>query len=313
MVFLTHMARLKATLLPQLVANLVPIPVDISSTDKPIYTPPSYSVIEPITTVATFDGAYNLGVLLWGFVLYQGIFTTAGRPADWVLPLLGPLFSVEKETWYQDFKDGYSFTVPPIIEAARCLMFLFLGYYANRLIIAGFDNDLYWGWAISGALTIPTGLLALARNAEKKMTREMAVLEKEMIQYFDEFAAQRLIRQLDRTAVTPAGQRVITKTPETAIIMQFRRSNEKYRDPEVVSDRMIRRIIRAKVGYKPDKEGDFKYIEMLNLAKESRLKLAENLKKAEEARNEFLRACAEEEECDVDFIGSDFIRITPKS
>lgn len=266
-----------------LINSLTPIPVEISSSDVASYMPPAYTDIAPVTDIQALEGAGNLGILLWAFVLYQGIFTTAGRPADWLLNVFGLLPGVKEALWYRDFKAGFAHTVPPAVEAGRVAFFLVLGFYVCGLTTSAFDGDAYWGWAIPGSLTIPVGLLALVRGSERKITRTMAEFQEQMTLDFDAFFAERITRNQDPT-VTAAGQRLVIKTPERAIISQFRRSNEKYRDEAAVPDKIIRKVIRSKVGYKPDQEGDYRYIEMQNLARQAQRKLEENLKRAREAR-----------------------------
>ena len=102
------------------------IPTDISVDDK-IAALATIKLV-PDTSIDTFIGGDNLGVLLWTFVLYNGIFAISGKPADWLLPLIARIIGIdveasstelqEKETtvWYAAYKDGYYFEVPPLIE-----------------------------------------------------------------------------------------------------------------------------------------------------------------------------------------------------
>ena len=274
-----------------LTAALTPIPVEVSSTDVRVYVPPPPMLV-PDTSIVVLEGAGNLGTLLWAFILYQGIFTIAGRPADWILPIIVKAFpGTEKEQWFLDFSDGFAFNVPPQIEGARVAFFLLLGYYTAMATVAAFDGDNYWAWAIPGAASIPVGLFALARGTEPAITRESAELELRIAQDFDNFASARLSFEPER--ITTAGQRIVSKTPESAIISQFRRAYGPYRDESVVPDKVIKRVIRAKMGgRKPDKEGDYLYLSMSNLSRESRQQLQDNLKRAELARQEAAAAAA---------------------
>lgn len=277
-----------ASLKPLLVSALTPIPVDISSVDAP-YVPRSLdpaapALLEPITTIVQLEGAANLGVLLWAFVLYQGPFTTSGRPAEWVLPIVAKGLNCEKEQWYLDYKEGFKFSVPPAVELVRVLFFLSLGYYVDMLTIASFDGDSYWGWAISGSLFIPVGLLALARGAEKAETREEKALADEMRRDFSAFGASRLTRHDPRTPLVVNGRNKVYQTAEASLILAFRRSFDKYRDEAVVPTKQIKRIVRAWVGYKPTADGQYLHLELQNLRRESKEALAENLKKAEALR-----------------------------
>ena len=272
-----------------LLNQLTPIPVEVSSTDtysEALRLSATDSSLEPITAIVQLQGSDNLGTLLWAFVLYQGIFPQAGRPADWILtPLAKALGASDADPWFKDMSEGFSFDVPPFVEAFRVALFLAVGYLCDILVVKGFDNDSYWGWAIAGSLTIPVGLIALARGAEPRYTREMAALETKARLEFDEFAAQRL--SVVPETITVSGQRIITKIPEKSIIAQFRRTNAIFRDESLVTDKMLIRVVRAKIGRKPTKEGDerlYYNIGMSNLARDAKLQLAENLRKAEEAR-----------------------------
>lgn len=276
---------------PSLRLRLRPIPVDISSSDLP-YLPQSIdpsaaTLLEPVTKVVELEGGTNLGVLLWAFVLYQGIFTTAGRPADWVLPVVAKGLNCESEQWYIDYRENFPYTVPPAVELVRVLFFLSLGYYADGLVINSFGSDPYWGWATAGSLSIPIGLLALARGADKKATREEVALSEAMQRDFSDFGGSRITRHNpNEPLIGPSGRKKIFEAAESSIILAFRRSYERYRDDTVVSDKQIRRVVRAWVGYKPTPEGAYKHLELQNLRKESKEALAQNLKRAAELRRD---------------------------
>lgn len=268
---------------------LKPIPVDISSSDLPYLPkaldPSAAALLEPVTKVVQLEGGSNLGVLLWAFVLYQGIFTTAGRPADWVLPVVAKGLSCESEQWYKDYVEGFSYVVPPAAELCRVLFFLSLGYYFDMLVIRAFDGDVYWGWATAGSLSIPIGLLALARGADKKETREESALAEAMRRDFLEFGGSRITRHNpNEPRISSNGRKTIYETAEAQLIVAFRRSYERYRDDAVISDKQIRRVVRGWVGYKPTPEGTYKHIELQNLRKESKEALELNLKRAAELR-----------------------------
>jgi len=76
----------------------------------------------------------------------------------------------------------------------------------------------------------------------------------------------------------------IIETPERVLVTSFRRAYERYRDESIISDKVVRRVVRGWVGYKPTSEGVYLYIELQNLKKESRDALANNLEKARELR-----------------------------
>ena len=128
--------------------SLVPIPVEISSTDSIVsntntITNSVKSINIPNTSIDTLEGGDNLGTLLWSYILYNGIFTN-GKPADWYLPVVTKVFSNDNDEWYKDYIDGYSFQVPILIEAVRFATFFILGYYVNLTIINLFDSDSFW-------------------------------------------------------------------------------------------------------------------------------------------------------------------------
>lgn len=66
------------------------IPMDISTMDtvEKWTNTASAGALLPDTSINSLDGAINLGAILFTFVLYNGLFGKAGRPADWVLPVV---------------------------------------------------------------------------------------------------------------------------------------------------------------------------------------------------------------------------------
>jgi len=307
MVLLAPIAKRLALTVAQ---ALTPIPVEISSSDVREYVAPR--LLEPDVSIAALDGASNLGCLLWAFVLYQGIFTTAGRPADWVLPALAKVFSLDDSDWLLDYKAGYAFTVPTAVELSRIAIFVVLGYYSNLLTILLFEGDAYWGWATAGALSIPVGLLALARGTEPKYTRAIADLEKQAATDFCEWALQRL--SIVPETITASGQRIITKTQEQAVMRQFRRSQAAYRDETgPLTDKILRRVIRDQLRRKPDREGAFRNIAMSDLTRDAKAALKANLKTAALAQSAAEAEAKAKAEADAEINaevveGSDFVR-----
>ena len=127
---------------------------DLSFDDRYELDIVSSPLLVPETSINQLEGAGNLAVLLWTFVLYNGLIgLLKERPAELILPSLSKVLFFENDTWFKDFKDGYSFTVPPTVEAARVGIFLVAGYYLNVLITNSFDGDAFWGYAIAGSLT----------------------------------------------------------------------------------------------------------------------------------------------------------------
>ena len=162
--------------LPSRLSMLRPIPVEISSTDS---APPVMpDLLLPNVEVQSLDGGGFLGVLLWTYVLYNGLFGLAGRPADWTLPPLARLFKLESEEWYSNYQSGYDYFVPPALEALRVGFFGILGYLLNMGIIRSFDGDAFWGWSIGLCLTIPSSLINLSRD--KRLSREQSEFQVHM-------------------------------------------------------------------------------------------------------------------------------------
>jgi hypothetical protein len=152
------------------------VPLDISSTDKfSDVVPRSAGLLLPDTSIATLDGGINLGALLFAFVLYNGLFGKAGRPADWVLPGFARLLNQENEQWYRDYADGLQSIVPPQVEFLRFAVFTLLGWGTNLLWVSLFDGDEFWGWSTGLCLALPSALINLSR--EPKLTREEATFD----------------------------------------------------------------------------------------------------------------------------------------
>lgn len=147
------------------------IPTDLSVSDRiaPI-------VIDPMNTpnvdIQALEGGAFLGILLWTYISYNGLFGLAGRPADWILPSLAKLTKQDDEQWYKDFIDGFYFFCPAPLEALRVLFFMGVGFLANTACIRAFDGDSFWGWSIGICLGIPSGLINISRD--KLLTREKA-------------------------------------------------------------------------------------------------------------------------------------------
>lgn len=155
-----------------------PIPVEISSTDT---VPPvaQETLLLPNVEVHSLDGGGFLGAMLWTFVLYNGLFGLAGRPADWTLPLLAKISRQESGEWYLNFKSGYDYFVPPALEAIRVGFFGLLGYVLNESIVSSLDGDIFWGWSIGTCLAIPSALINVSRD--KRISREKSEFQVRVI------------------------------------------------------------------------------------------------------------------------------------
>lgn len=120
--------------------------MDISSTDtidRASKAVAAAGTLLPDTSINSLDGGVNLGAILFTFVLYNGLFGKAGRPADWVLPIAAKVAGEEQSLWFKDYSDGFSFQVPPTVEFLRFGFFAVLGWFTNLAWIAALD-----GWAI---------------------------------------------------------------------------------------------------------------------------------------------------------------------
>ena len=249
------------------------IPVDISSTDRMssryAELTQQQSILIPDTSIQTLDGGFNLGFLLFTFVLYNGIFGKIGRPADWLLPVLSKATQQEETEWFKDFKEGYSYDVPPIVEALRVAVFALLGYGLETVWVASFGGDTFWAWSTGICLALPSSLITLARDPLP--TREQSMKDLLLKEAFDEFASQRLTR-------VRGDKKVFAN--QVNIIVAFRRSYGAYRTEEDVSDRTLQKLIRKWVGYKADSNGQYFGLSLSNKKQEAREALAKSIVRA---------------------------------
>ena len=158
------------------------IPSEISSLDTA--SPPSLSgMILPDTSIVSLYGADNLGVILWTFVLYNGLYVTPLRPVDAFIPLVAQLVQQEGSQWYKDFQDGFSCQKPPLVDFITISFFILAGYLLNSFVNSSLGGDHSWGWSIAACLAIPSGLFSVAKS--KKLTREDAIKQvREHVQIF---------------------------------------------------------------------------------------------------------------------------------
>jgi hypothetical protein len=293
----------------------------------------SRQLLLPQTNIVELDGGGNLAALLFAYTFYQGLFTT-GRPAEWVLPYIAAVFAERESPWYIDYKEGYAFVVPPVMEAARCAVFLAIGVLASQYLITALESSFY-GYSTAFCLALPAALLSLARP--KLKTRQVAELQSAILTDFKDFARNRLVRVVGRKSVTAAIREMDISleqyqkrsrngasnklnlerdkncVSESSIILAFRRSYTPYRDETLVADKEIRAVVRSVIGYKP-LEGVYIDLKLLNLRKESREENKRLVNRANEQRELALaggtttQQRGEEEETYVDTLGSDFIR-----
>jgi hypothetical protein len=237
------------------------VPVDISALDT-IATSrfadlETQAALLPDTAIQTLDGGFNLGFILFTFVLYNGIFGKAGRPAEWVLPAVAKATGDEDKAWFRDFSDGFAFEVPPVVEAIRVLLFAVLAFGVESAWVAAFDGDTFWGWSTGVCLFLPSSLINLSRDS--RATRDEYLFETQLKEAFEQFATARLTR----------GDRSLSCN-ELNIIVGFRRSFTAYRTEDEVSDKALRKLIRRWVGYKCDPEGKYVGVRLSNKKKEAR-------------------------------------------
>jgi hypothetical protein len=158
--------------------------------------------------------------------------------------------------------------------------FLLLGFWTNFVINYSFGGDLFWGWSTGACLSLPASILTLSRIKRPTRYFDFITLKtcdeylyftcnREKIEYeesikssFKQYAEKRLRRLPGKSA------------SEITIIQSFRRSELAYRSPDDISDKDLRKIIRGWVGYKPNMEGDFLNIEIINRKKEADAQIA---------------------------------------
>ena len=308
------------------------VPVPVETTEKLVSTNPATftsvtkavdftaNLVLPTTEVVELDGGGNLATLLFAYTLYQGLFTN-GRPGDWILPVFATIFNAKEEQWFLDYKDGFSFEVPPLIEAARCIVFLGFGYIVATTWVAALEGISFYGYATAACLAGPAALLQLARRKPPSRTEfDLAV---KMKRDFNDFAQARLVRVQGDKSITATikslkNKGAISKLDldsdanccrESSIILAFRRQYADYRNDAEVTDKDIRKIVREVVGYKP-LDGVYIDLKLLNLRRESRLENKRLVEKANLDRDRLLAELAEvpNEAKGNDSLGSDFIR-----
>lgn len=300
-----RISTISSTRVYSLIPNNIPEELDGLADSMSATWGNGYSTELPNVEVVALNGASELGTLLWAYVLYSGIFTTSGRPAEWILPPIATILRKDQDLWFQDFKQGYLFDLPPLIEFLRVAIFLFLGFFCNRTWIAILDGDTFWGWSTALAIAIPTGLLNLSRD--KLLSRSDSIFQNNLISDFKAFIMKRVVRK----------KGVITS--EEAILRAFKLSSPEYRTLEKVSDKLLKRLLRAFISFKPttsSKTGEMIYnnIELLNIDVEVKLALQKAVKDTQREREEMLQfqERSQTESSDVieneDWFGNEFIR-----
>jgi len=287
---------------PTPVRRIRNVPADLSASDKLESVSKTASrasragALLPDTSVNALDGAVNLGAILFTFVLYNGFFGRAGKPSEWVLPFTARQPDKKNELWYKDFSDGFVYTVPPEIELLRISGFAVLGWFTNLAWIAALDGDSFWGWSTAACLAFPTGLIALSRDP--KQTREEFEFDEKMKSNWNLFAPKILSKEVQ------------SKCSESNIILRFRRSFSEYRTEEDVSDKIVKKMIRQWVGFKPNPEGYYIGVSLLNRKREARQKLAKTMLRLnnEKEANALLAVEDDDDDDDEGRFENEFIR-----
>ena len=243
-------------------AALVPVDISIADTiaSSRFADLENQAALLPNNNIETLDGGFNLGFILFTFVLYNGIFGKAGRPAEWVLPAVAKVTGEEEKEWFRDFSDGFAFDVPPTVEAVRVLVFALLAFVVETAWVAAFDGDTFWGWSTGICLFLPSSLINLSRDS--RATRSEYEFESQLKDAFEQFASVRLTRGA-------RGDKSISCN-ELNIIVGFRRAYTAYRTEDDVSDKALRKLIRRWVGYKCDSDGKYVGVGLSNKKKEAR-------------------------------------------
>lgn len=257
--------------------SLRSIPSEINFDDKYATMFQSSNNLMPNTGVESLDGGFNIGVVLWSYILYNGIFTTAGRPSDWILPLIYNaqryIFSFNQQdnehtqsSWLTDYVEGFDFSVPYDIEITRVFIFTLLSYGFNLLLLNLFEQDTYWCWSIGACLFIPSALLSIARD--KPLTRDRANylmdLNIDLLEYFNSKITQNQIGK---------------SISEEKIMISFRRNYVKYRTEDALDVRTLKKSIRKLMRQKPNSEGYYLNMELVDEEKRANELLQQSLQK----------------------------------
>jgi len=224
--------------------SLSNIPSELSSDDKYSGVMTSSQAPLPNVEILQLSGSENLGALLWAFVLFNGLFTTIGKPGDWILPVIAKIIRQEQDEWFIDFKDGYRYQCPPLVDMIRFILFITLGFYSNTLWSASLGGDSFWGWSTGACLAIPSGLLSVARD--KLPTREESKFQEALQQSLSVFLSKRVERRRN------------SFLKEEDLLSAFRVSRPDLRSKEVLPERMLKKALRTGLGGKPDKLGRYK-------------------------------------------------------
>eukprot|EP01041_Mallomonas_annulata_P002236 gene2236-4345_t len=246
------------------------IPVELSGQDSILGLQPLSEVPTPNIDIVQLDGGDNLGALLWAFTLFNGLFTTAGRPGDWILPILAKLFQQENEEWFLNYKDGYDYNCPPFIDAARFTFFIICGYFSNKYWIMLFDGDSFWGWSTGACLSIPAALISVSRD--KRLTREASLFQDKLRKSVEKFLSQRMERTRKRTV------------SEEDVMSSFRINMPEFRSKENVTDRALKKLLRAALRTKPDKMGLYRDFVLLDVDIDVRNALQRSIEEANKRR-----------------------------
>lgn len=252
------------------------IPSEISSDDAYSGALSISQIPMPNVEISQLNGSENLGTLLWSFVLFNGLFTTIGKPGDWILNLIAKVVQQEEKEWYVDFKAGFRYQCPPVVDAIRFAFFITIGYYANFLWTASLGGDPFWGWSTGACLAIPSGLLSVARD--KPPTRKESEFQDTLQQSLTTFLKKRVESKRDGMM------------KEEDLVSAFRISRPELRSIEVLPERMLKKALRKAVGGKPNKAGVYKGLYLSDTDLDVKYALEKALRESRRLRAEASRA-----------------------
>lgn len=262
------------------------VPSDLSSDDDSfgLYSKAS-DMLLPNTDIASLDSAFSVGVFLWCMLYYI-------LAKDVLLSVLARAMRYEESPFFEDFKDNYAYNVPFDVEVLRVLVIGLLATATTSATSFAFDGDLYWGWAISGALLFPSTLFYLAQ--EKRPSRAEGELMQGLSNDFSMFK--------DESIVYRRGSAVDIDR----IVLLFRRRHVKYRDEDVVTDKAIKKVVRRVLGKGID--GVYADLELVSRMKEGRKQLEANIAKARERATAVAAEEEQEAEAMPETEGTEFMR-----
>lgn len=224
------------------------LPTELSADDPTPVEKPDLKKMQlqvDIDWLNDLTGADIAAALIWGVVLYYGIFDinlidnkvsqASGRegdvrPSDWMKVRLGEVLGMGQATWTDDWD------VPVALQAFTLSLFALLGFGAERAIAVGTGNG-NGVFPLSAALAsgVWAGVYELGRTQQKgyKLTREEQEREEQQQKDFNQFCRERV-------EVKPSGRVHISELSRA-----FREQYGRYRTTEQMSDNVLKGYFRA--------------------------------------------------------------------